>query len=94
MVVRNRLRYNKSTFGCFTDYQKAFDFVASDLLKYKLQQTGVNGKFYQAVTSIHKAPAACVKVNKYFTEWFPTPSGVKQGDVLFVFLLTTWPVAV
>lgn len=25
---------------------------------------------------------ACVKINEYYTEWFPTPLGVKQGDSL------------
>ncbi len=80
-VVRNRLTC-KSAVGCFIDFQKAFDFGDHDILQYELQQIGVNGKFYQAVTSTYKAPAACVKVNKCFTDWFPTPSGVKQEDVL------------
>lgn len=81
-MVRNRLKYNKPTFSCFIDFQKAFDFVDHDLLKYKLYLKGVNGKFYQAVNSLYRAAVACVKVNEYLTEWFSTPSGVKQGDVL------------
>ena len=81
-VVRNRLKLRKHTFGCFIDFQKAFDLLDHKLLKYKLHQNGVNGKFYNAISSLYRQPVACVKVNEYFTEWFATPSGVKQGDIL------------
>ena len=81
-IVRNRLKVNKSTYACFIDFQKAFDFVNRDLLALRLIQTGVDGKFYQAISSLYSAPQACVKVNEVFTNWFPTPSGVKQGDAL------------
>lgn len=30
----------------------------------------------------HCAPLACVKINEFCTDWFPTPLGVKQGDNL------------
>ena len=81
-IVRNRLKINKSTYACFIDFQKAFDFVNRDLLALRLIKTGVDGKFYQAVMSLYSAPQACVKVNDAYTNWFPTPSGVKQGDAL------------
>ena len=32
--------------------------------------------------SLYKVPIAWLRVNEYGTDWFPTPSGVKQGDAL------------
>lgn len=38
--------------------------------------------FYKSIKALYKAPLACVQVNERRTGWFPTPFGVKQGDVL------------
>uniref|UniRef100_A0A8P4K2Q4 ribonuclease H n=1 Tax=Dicentrarchus labrax TaxID=13489 RepID=A0A8P4K2Q4_DICLA len=73
---------NKSTFVCFVDFQKAFDWVNRDLLALKLLKGGVDGKFYQALKSLYSSSVACVQVNDLQTDWFKTPFGVKQGDVL------------
>ena len=68
--------------ACFIDFQKAFDWVNRDLLDFRLLTSGVNGKFYDAIKALYMAPIACVQVNDFKTEWFPTDFGVKQGDVL------------
>ena len=81
-IIRNRIQENKSTFTCFIDFQKAFDFIDRELLLFRLLKMGINGYFYSAIQSIYKAPVACVKLNEHYTSWFPTPSGVKQGDSL------------
>ena len=81
-VIRNRIMHNKPAFVCYIDFQKAFDFVNRDLLFYRLLEEGIKGKFYWAIQSLYKDPQACVKVNEYYSGWFPTPHGVKQGDCL------------
>ena len=81
-IVRARLQENKSTYACFIDFQKAFDWVNRELLEYSLITSGVNGKFYAAIKALYRAPIACVQVNTFRTGWFPTHFGVKQGDVL------------
>ena len=81
-VVRARLQEGKNTFACFVDFQKAFDWVNRDLLEYKLLCSGIDGKFYNAIKVLYKAPVACLQINNLRTSWFPTPFGVKQGDVL------------
>uniref|UniRef100_A0A3B3D9T6 Uncharacterized protein n=1 Tax=Oryzias melastigma TaxID=30732 RepID=A0A3B3D9T6_ORYME len=43
---------------------------------------GIDGNFYKCIKALYKAPLACVQVNELRTGWFPTPFGVKQGDVL------------
>jgi hypothetical protein len=81
-VVRARLDRGKSTFACFVDFKKAFDCVNRDLLLFKLFSSGINGKFYNAIKLFYKDPIACVQINNLRTDWFPTPFGVKQGDLL------------
>ena len=81
-IVRARLQEKKSTYTCFIDFQKAFDWINRELLEYRLITSGVNGKFYAAIKALYRAPTACVQVNDFRTGWFPTHFGVKQGDVL------------
>lgn len=57
--------------------------INRDLLAYKLIEYGVNGKFYRALKALYSEPIACVRLNEYHTNWFPTLSGVKQSDALF-----------
>ena len=60
-VVRNRLKSRKHTFGCFIDFQKAFDLVSHNFLMYKLHQNGVNGKFFQAISSLYRQTCGMCK---------------------------------
>ena len=81
-IVRARLEEGKSTFVCFIDFKKAFDWINRELLEYKLLCSGILGTFYKAIKALYKAPVACLELNNFRTGWFPTPFGVKQGDVL------------
>jgi len=81
-IVQNRLSENLPTFTCFIDMQKAFDWVDRDLLFYKLLQNNIDGRIYNAVKALYSNPVAQIKLNKAYTEWFETNSGVKQGDCL------------
>jgi hypothetical protein len=81
-VVRNRKRQNLSTFSAFIDMRKAFDYVNRNLLLYKLLKTNVDGHMYNAIRALYQNTSACVQINEHFTGWFPTLSGVRQGDNL------------
>ncbi len=81
-IIRNRKNQGQSTFCCFIDYQKAFDYVDRDLLLYKLQLYQINGKIYHAISGLYTNTSACVLLNQYITPWFHTNSGVRQGDSL------------
>ncbi len=89
-VVRARLEKGKSTFACFVDFKKVFDCVNRDLLLFKLLSSGINGKFYNAIKALYRDPIACVQINNLRTDWFPTPFGVKQGDLLSPSLFTLY----
>jgi len=55
--------------------------IYSDLMMYKLIKFyNVDGKFYQAVKSIHENSVSRVRINNLYTEWFSVTSGVRQGD--------------
>ena len=82
-IIRNRKGAGLSTFSCFIDMQKAFDWVDRDLLLYKLLNLGIGGRFYNAVKSVYCNSRSCVKLNSdLYTDWFGTVCGVRQGDVL------------
>ncbi len=81
-IIRNRKNQGLSTFCCFIDYQKAFDYVDRDLLLYKLQLYQINGKIYHAISSLYTNTSACVLLNQFMTPWFATSTGVRQGDSL------------
>ena len=81
-VLRNRKQLGKDTFLAFIDYKKAFDSVERNLLLYKLAKTGINGRMYQAISSLYSNPRSRVVLNEYETDYFDCPIGVKQGDCL------------
>lgn len=60
----------------FYRFPKSFRLCQSGLAL--LIQIGIDGRFYDSIKAIYNNPISCVQV----TDWFQTPYGVKQGDVL------------
>lgn len=81
-IVRARIAENKSTFVCFVDFIKAFDWIQRDLLALKLLKAGVDGRFDKVFKSLYSCSVASLEVNHLQTDCFSTPFGVKHGDVL------------
>ena len=81
-VIRNRQANKKSTYCCFIDMKKAFDWVNRDLLLYKLLSYNIDGKIYKCIKAMYSNPISSIKLNDYLTDWFHTDSGVRQGDSL------------
>ncbi len=81
-LMRSRIKEGKATLACFIDFHKAFVWVNSDLLFFKLIQYGADGQYYKAFKAFYQAPVACVQGSDVITGWFPTPFGIKEGDVL------------
>ena len=79
-IIRNRCNVKLDTFAAFIDLRKAFDLVHRDLMLYKMQQNGIDGKFYFITKSLYCDTQACVQLNDLKTEWFNTQLGVRQGD--------------
>ena len=79
-TVINKRKLNKlSTYACFVDAKKAFDTVNRDCLWFKLAALGISGKILKAIQSLYSNVRCSIKVNNYFTPYFDSELGVKQG---------------
>ena len=81
-IVRNQLDNGHSTYAAFLDLQKAFDWVNRDLMLYKVNNLGIDGKMYFAVKSLYNDTKSCISLNEYRSDWFQCVNGVRQGDTL------------
>ena len=71
-----------NVFGCFVDFQTAFDKVPRVTLFQKLLDDNINGKFYDCLTYLYTNDKSHVKVGNRITDHFIRTQGVKQGRVL------------
>ena len=78
-LIYNRKLNKKDTYACFVDCRKAFDTVNRDCLWFKLMSLGVQGKILQAIQSLYVDVTCSVRINEYFTDFFPVTQGLKQG---------------
>jgi hypothetical protein len=81
-ILRHKVAANQPVFSCFVDAEKAFDRIDRKLMFLRLLELGVCGKYYWAIKSIYKDCQNCVNLNGFFTTWFNSDLGVKQGDVI------------
>ena len=72
----------KHVFGCFVDFEKAFDSLPRHKLFKKLLDLNINGKFYDCLISLYTKNESCVKIGNTVTNFFHTTQGVKQGCIL------------
>ncbi len=80
-IIRNRLNDKKSTFCCFVDLEKAFDWINRDMLLFKLLSHNIDGKIYKAIQSLLITTEASIKLSENLqTGWFSNDFGVRQGD--------------
>ncbi len=57
-------------FGCFIDFQKAFDSVWHNGLFLKLIESGIGGRTYDIIKDIYNGNKCCVKINDKRTDYF------------------------
>ena len=67
---------------CFIDFQKAFDSVIHEGIKYKLLKIGVGSKFYNIIKNMYSKSRSCIKVKTGLTNYIDLNLGVMQGDNL------------
>lgn len=66
----------------FIDYEKAFDSVWHNGLFNKMQNLGINGKFFNIIRSMYSTINSSVLINGKISESFSSNRGIKQGDGL------------
>jgi len=72
----------EDTFAAFIDFSKAFDSVDRNLLLFKLLRYNINGNIYFAIKKLYQNTVNCIRLNSFFSKWFKSEYGVRQGDVL------------
>ena len=87
IIIRNLIdkychKSSRKIYSCFIDLSKAFDTIPRDILLRKLQNVGVNGKFFNIIRSIYTNDEACVKLDGKTLKPFSINQGVRQGCVL------------
>ena len=79
-IIKNRLNNSCCTYAAFVDMEKAYDFTERNLLFYRLLEINVDGKIFNIIKSLYTDTSACVNYRgTEKTDWFPVPSGVRQG---------------
>ena len=82
-VIQNRLHENKDTFIAYIDFAKAFDTVGRPLLYYRLTELGIDGKLFRAFKIMYTKTRSTIRLNDtYFTDYFDTYLGTRQGDTM------------
>ena len=79
-VLKERKKEMMDTFCAFIDFSHAFDGINHDLLWQKLLQYGIDEKIYRVIKALYQDMSSMVRLNGMFTEAFPVPRGVHQGD--------------
>ena len=87
LILHNLINYychkkRDHIFGCFVDFEKAFDKVPRNILFQKLLKYNINGGFYNCLVNLYANDKSCVKIGQYISPFFDRTQGVKQGCIL------------
>ena len=71
---------------CFNDFTKAFDYVVTDILLYKLIKVGGRGHILKEIKSINENIKSRVKYDNELSDEFSCCLRMRQDECLFPFL--------
>ena len=78
-------------YGCFVDFEKAYDRVSRKALFYKLQRNGLSGGMIQRIQEIYKRVEFCIKVGgDEITSGVESRIGLRQGCQLSPILFSLY----
>ena len=77
-IIETRKLKRQQTFTAFIDFKKAYDAIDRTLLFTKLNQLGITGHMYNAISSLYDGVQCCVRVNGLKKNWFTVNCGLKQ----------------
>lgn len=75
------LAKSQKVYCAFVDLEKAYDRVVRNELWSVLSLHAVNGKLIRVLQSLYENFSACVKIERAYTEWFISQTGVRQECV-------------
>ena len=82
--------HGSHVFACFIDFSKAFDYVNSWKLFYKLSEDGVHICVVNLLTYWYSHQSSCVRWGNSLSSAFSINNGVRQGGLLSPYLLTRY----
>ena len=89
-LITHCLNNNKKLYSAFIDFRKAFDFVVSDVLWFKLIESGIRGKILNVIQPMYKSIKRRVKFNNNLSCEFVSYIGVRQDKCLSPFLFSMY----
>ena len=87
-MIRHFLNNNEFLYCAFSDFTKAFDYVARAVIGYKLLKIGVRGEMLDIIKSIYQNVKSQIKKNNNLSSSFTCNIGVRQGEGLSPFLFS------
>ena len=78
-VVRDRKDRGRPVYAAFLDVKSAFDVVPHDSLLRRLYHTGVEGRTWSLIHSLHSEAVSVVKWQGNYSQPFKVKQGVHQG---------------
>ena len=81
-IINLYLNQKKKLFGCFIDYEKAFDTIDRVALWGKLLENNINGNIFNVILNMYKNAKSCVKNESLISGVFACNMGVRQGENL------------
>ena len=80
----------KKLYCAFIDYKQAFDMVWRKGLWFKMNQSNINGKCFDVIKSMYSNIKSKITTTEGCTAYFPSSSGVRQGENLSPFLFSVY----
>jgi len=81
--------HQQPLYMCFVDFKKAFDSISHDKLWVTMMYMGYPLHLIDLLAKLYRNQLAKVKIAGTLSEWFRFEKGVRQGCVLFPYLLNT-----
>ena len=90
MLSEKTIAKNKRMTMVCVDLEKAYDNVNRDLMWNVLEEYGIRGRLAKATRSMYVNYEACVRVLGGKSDWFKVDQGVRQGCVMFPWLVNLY----
>ena len=81
--LHNHLLRKQNVFGCFIDYQKAFDSVSREALLWKLSKLGISGNCFKCIFYMNRNSSAKPKPIGKISERLEVLVSTEQGHPMF-----------
>ena len=81
-IIKKAREFQKNSYFCFIDYDKAFDYVDHNKLWKILQEMGIPDHLICLLRNLYAGQEATVRTGQGTTDWFQIGKGVCQGCIL------------